>query len=280
MDVEEFREQSRQTWGTMAAGWEARDGFLEHNMGLVNDWIIDQTQPRPGQVVLDVGAGPGDLGHRIAGLVAPDGRVLSTDFAQEMVTVAQRLGADRGLSNVEYRQLDAEHMDLPDNSVEAVVCRSGYMLMGDPAAAFRETRRVLRPGGVLAFSVFTTPDRNPWGSVPGATLVQRGHLPPPQPRGPGPFALADPDHIRDLLTNAGFTEPDITSIDFTFHYTDADDAWNAIIDLNGPLAVIIDALPTDERAATRAAVLDAYAKYEQGDGSYPVPAQTWGVRTQ
>ena len=153
MDVDEFREQSRKTWDAMAAGWEARDAFLEANMGLVNDWIIDQVQPQPGQVVLDVGAGPGDLGHRIAGLVAPEGRVLSTDFAQEMVTVAQRLGEARGVTNVEYRQLDGEQMDLPDNSVDAVVCRSGYMLMGDPAAAFRETRRVLRPRGVLALSL-------------------------------------------------------------------------------------------------------------------------------
>lgn len=76
-------------------------------------------------------------------------------------------------------------MDLEDDSVDAVVCRSVFMLVGDPAAALREARRGLRPGGSLAFTVFTTPNNNPWAAVPAAVLVQRGHLAPPQPGGPG-----------------------------------------------------------------------------------------------
>ena len=84
-----------------------------------------------------------------------------------MVDVARRNGEARGLSNVEYRVLDAERMDLDDDSVDGVVCRWGYMLMADPAAALGETRRVLRDGGPLAFAVWMTPDRNPWAAVPG-----------------------------------------------------------------------------------------------------------------
>ena len=99
--------------------------------------------------------------------------MISTDFAPEMVDVARRYGEARGLENVEYRVLDAERMDLDDDSVDGVVCRWGYMLMADPAAALKETRRVLRGGGPLAFAVWRTPDRNPWAAVPGMTLVQR-----------------------------------------------------------------------------------------------------------
>ena len=54
--------------------------------------------------------------------------------------------------------LDAEQMDLDDDSVDAAVCRWGYMLMADPAAALRETRRVLRDGGALAFAVWAAPE--------------------------------------------------------------------------------------------------------------------------
>ena len=277
MDVEEFRERSRQTWDAMADGWEARGDFLERNMGVVNDWIIEQIDPQAGQVVLDVAAGPGDLGLRIAEQIAPSGKVISTDFAAEMVVVAERLGASRRLDNVQYRQLDAEQMDLHDNSVDAVVCRAGYMLMADPGAAFAESQRVLRPRGVLAFQVFTTPDRNPWASVAAAALVQRGHLPAPQPGAPGPFALSDAERTRHLLTTAGFIEVDLEIVDFEFRYADADDAWNAILDLNGPMAVVIDSVPTDERDLTRQAVLDAYAPHRQRDGSYLVPAQAWCV---
>lgn len=277
MDVGEFRERSRQTWDAMADGWEARGEFLERNMGVINDWIIEQIDPRPGQVVLDVAAGPGDLGPRIAEQIAPTGKVISTDFAADMVTVAERLGTSRGLRNVEYRQLDAEHMNLSADSVDAVACRAGYMLMADPGVAFAESRRVLRPGGVLAFQVFTTPDRNPWASVAAATLIERGHLPAPPTGAPGPFALGDAERTRQLLTAAGFVEVDLETVDFEFQYADADDAWNAIVDLNGPMAVVIDSLPADERDLTRQAVLNGYAPHRQRDGSYPVPAQAWCV---
>ena len=277
MGVDAYRERSRQSWDTVATGWEIRCDFLERNMGLLHDWLIDRIDPSAGQTVLDVGAGPGDLGHRIAHVVGPGGRVISTDFASEMVEVARRLGAARGLNNVEYRQLDAEQMNLDDATVDAVVCRSGYMLMADPATAFREARRVLREGGSLGFTVFTTPDQNPWAAVPGAALVGRGHLPPPQPDAPGVFALGDADRVRDLITGAGFSDPEIEAVDFVFHYADDDDAWNAVLDLNAPLSVIIDQLPEEELAATRDEVINQFATYRNPDGSYPVPAQALAV---
>lgn len=277
MDLDAFRQQSLRTWDSMAAGWEARHAFLERNVGDLSDWIIEQTSPAPGQVVLDVGAGPGDLGHRIAAMVGPRGRVISTDFSSEMVEVARRLGASRGLSNVAYRQLDAEAMDLDDNSVDAVVGRAVYMLLGDPGAALCEARRVIRPGGSLAFTVFTTPEQNPWAAVPAAVLMQRGHLAPPQPDAPGVFALGDPERVRSLATGAGFSEPLIEQVDFVFHYVDEHDAWNAIVDLNGPLAVIIGRLSDDERDATRRAVLDGFGPFRESDGTYPVRAQALAV---
>ena len=151
------------------------------------------------------------------------------------------------------------------------------MLLADPAAALREARRVLRPGGSVAFTAFTTPDRNPWAAVPGATLVQRGHLAPPQPGAPGVFALGDPEQVRDLVPAAGFSDVTIEQIDFVFHYDDEDDAWRAVVDLNGPLAVIIDQLASDEGESTRRAVLDGFEPFRDDDGSYPVPAQALAV---
>ena len=279
MDLESFREQSRRTWDATAAGWESRHAFLERNMGHLTEWIIERTSPSAGQVILEVGAGPGDLGHRIAALIGPDGRVISTDFSPEMVAVAQRLGTSRGLGNVEYRQLDAEVMDLDDDTVDAVVSRAVFMLIGDPASALGEARRVLRPGGSLAFTVFTTPDRNPWFAVPAAVLAQRGHFAPP-PGAPGVFALGDPDLVRVLVGSAGFTEPTTERVDYSFHYDDEHDAWNAIVDLNGPLAVIIKQLPERERNEIRAEVLERFGPFRRPEGSYAVPAQALAVHAE
>jgi hypothetical protein len=108
------------------------------------------------------------------------------------------------------------------------------------------------------------------------TLVQRGHMPPPEPGAPGIFALGDPDRIRDLVTGAGFGEPELEEITFEFRYPDFDDAWDALTRLAGPLARVVNALPDDERQATRDAMKENLAPFRNEDGSYAAPAATWG----
>lgn len=277
IDRDAYREQSLETWGKMAPGWEERNEWMAAVTGRVNEWIVEKADLQPGQVVLDIAAGPGDLGFRAARQVGDGGRVISTDFAPEMVAAARRIGDGLGLANVEYRVLDAERMDLDDDSVDAVVCRWGYMLMADPAAALSESRRVLRDGGPLAFAVWASPERNPWAALPAMTLVQRGHLPPPEPGAPGIFAMADPDRIRALVAGAGFGESELEEIAFDFRYADFDDFWDVLIRIAGPLARAIEALSEEERQATREAIEESVAPFRQEDGSYATPALCWGV---
>lgn len=276
-DLDDYRERSLETWDKMAPGWEDRNEWMIGVTGRVNEWIVGKADPQPGQTVLDIAAGPGDLGFRVAERVGDGGRVLSTDFSPEMVSVARRLGDGQGLTNVEYRVLDAERMDLEDDSVDAVVCRWGYMLMADPATALKETRRVLRDGGSLAYAVWAPPERNAWAGLPAATLVERGHMPPPEPGAPGIFAMADPESIGSLTTGAGFAEPQIEQIEFDFRYADADDLWDALVRLAGPLAAAIENLPEDERRATREAIEETVAPFRADDGTYSIPALCWGA---
>jgi SAM-dependent methyltransferase len=277
IDLDTYREQSLETWGQMASGWEHRRKWLMEATAPVNRWLVEKADPQPGQTILDIAAGTGDLGLLVAGRVGDRGHVISADFAPEMVEVAARNGEDRGVPNVEYRVLDAESLDLEDDSVDGVVCRWGYMLMADPAAALKETRRVLRAGGSLAFAVWMTPDRNPWAGVPAMTLVQQGHMPPPEPGAPGIFALGDLGRIRELVSGAGFAEPEPAEIAFDFRYADFDDMWDTIVRLAGPLARAVNALPGEDRRLTRAAMMENLAPYRNEDGSYATPAATWGV---
>ena len=247
IEPEAYRQQSLETWGDMAAGWESRREWLMQITAPVNDWLVQNADPQPGQTLLEIAAGTGDLGFRLAERVGEAGRVISTDFAPEMVDVARRNGNARGLANVEYRALDAERLDLEDESVDGVVCRWGYMLMADPAAALKQSRRVLRSGGPLCFAVWRTPDVNPWAAVPAVTLVQRGHMPPPEPGAPGMFAMGDGNRTVELVRAGGFDEPKLEEITFAFKYSDDDDFWDAIVRLAGPLARAINALPEQER---------------------------------
>ena len=280
VDLDTYRKLSLATWSEMAPGWEARNQWMIGVAGSVNEWILDQAEPQPGQTILDIAAGPGDLGFQAADRVGTEGRVISSDFSPEMVEVARRIGQKRGIANIDYRALDAEKMDLPDDLVDVAVCRWGFMLMADPAAALRETRRVLRNGGPLAFAVWAGPERNPWAAIPGMTLVERGHLPPPEPGAPGIFALADPARIRELVLDAGFPEPSVEEVAFTFRYADSDEVWDTIVRLAGPLARVINGLPVEEQLATREAISGNLASFRRSDGSYEVPGVCWGVSTR
>ena len=101
MDLDTYRQASRQTWDEMSSGWEERREWIIQITGSVNDWIVDQVDPQPGQTILDIAAGTGDLGFAAAERVGDGGRVITTDFAPDMLEAARRNGEARGLSNVE-----------------------------------------------------------------------------------------------------------------------------------------------------------------------------------
>ncbi len=185
--------------------------------------------------------------NKVAGAVGREGHVIVSDFAEGMVDAARRHAAKLGLTNVDCRVLDAERLDLPDDAVDGVICRWGYMLMADPAAAFRETRRVLRPDGRLAFAVFTGPGENPWGSLPAGVLVERGHMPPPEAGAPGLFALADRRRLSRLLAEAGFAEPRFEEVAFTWRFPDPGAFWTFLNEAAGAITIVLDRLDDDER---------------------------------
>ena len=129
------------------------------------------------------------------------------------MAIARERATAGGLEGIEFRVLDGEWIDLELASVDAVLCRWGYMLMADPAAALRETRRVLRPGGRVALAVWDRRERNPWSTVPTEVLVSFGLAEPPNPAEPGPYSMSDPDLVAEMLEEAGFTEIRIDALD-------------------------------------------------------------------
>jgi ubiquinone/menaquinone biosynthesis C-methylase UbiE len=163
-------ERVREDWDSQASKWyEQRSPMLAASRP-IHEWLVQHLEPSDGLRVLEIAAGPGDTGFLAAERLGA-GRLVSTDLAPSMVDAARRRGAELGVTNADYQVLDAQAMDLGDASFDGVICRWGFMLMPDPAAAFRECRRVLVPGGRLVFAVFTGPDENPFASIPARILV-------------------------------------------------------------------------------------------------------------
>src|ERR671911_2486300 len=227
---ETARQQSRDAWGAVACGWYAQREELWNASRPVSEWMVRKLDPQSGDTVLELGAGLADTGHMAARLVGESGRLIVTDFTTEMVAAARWRAEEMGVENAEFRTLDAERMDLETNSVDGVLCRWAYMLMIDPAAAFAETRRVLRPGARLAFSVWAARERNPALSLAGSILVELGHIPPPDPEAPGPYSMADTARIQELIVAAGFAEPEIEEVSFHWRFASQDAYWRFFIE--------------------------------------------------
>jgi SAM-dependent methyltransferase len=270
MEPAEYRRSSFETWQATAPGWERWRAQLAEDLSPVRTWLIRELAPQPGDTVLELCAGPGDTGFAVAEIVGERGRLLSTDFSPEMVEVARRRGAELGLGNVEHRVIDAERIELNDDSVDAVLCQSGYMLVADPAAALSETRRVLRPGGRVALSVWGEPERNPWASTPGRFLVERGHIPPPEPGAPGVFSMASEERTRELLRDAGFTAVRFEEVAVRWVFRDLDEYQRWLMDVSASLALVIRGLSAEESDALTARLQEAFAPFA-ADGGYELP---------
>jgi SAM-dependent methyltransferase len=237
--------------------------------------MVDAIAPQPGQAVLDLAAGIGDTGFLAAELVEPGGTLITSDFVPEMLSAAQRRAQALGIRNVRFRQVDAEAIDIEAASLDGVLCRWGYMLMSDPEAALRETRRVLRPDGRVALAAWTAAEENRWSSAPVDQLVARGRIErPPQP-GPGQFAWAREGIVAEHLDAVGFVEYEIDVVDFAMRYASVEDWWDASRTMGLMVGQAAAGMDAAEEAGLIAALGEEAAPWTADDGSLAIPARTW-----
>jgi SAM-dependent methyltransferase len=274
VDADAYRETSLERWQRAAAGWSRRREALQRIAAPVTRWMIDAVSPHPGQVVLELAAGPGDTGLAAAKRVAPTGKLICSDFAEPMLDVARERARQLDVDNVEFRALNAESLDLETASVDAVLCRWGYMLLADQAAGVQETRRVLRPGRRVALAAWDAPERNPWAAAAVEETRRRLDLPPPTPAEPGMFALSAAGRIEALLAQAGFAEIEVDAIDLAMAYRSFDDWWETTLDVSRPFAEMVEARPAAERDDIRAALQWALTPFAGPDGALVIPGRT------
>jgi SAM-dependent methyltransferase len=273
-DANAHRDASLQGWEEAAAGWVRSQELLREFGAPVSHWLIDAVAPQPGQRVLELAAGLGETGLLAAELVAPVGGAIISDQAEAMLSGARERAAALGLSNVEFQVINAEWIDMPVASVDVVLCRWGYMLMADPAAALGETRRVLRSGGRVALAVWDSIDHNPWALLPGAELRERGLTPPPVPGAPGPFALGSAERLRELLAQAGFAEVRVETLQLHRRHASFEEFWETTLDLSRSFHDAVLARPQEEIEEIQTAVHRRLEAYEAPGGLLDIPGRT------
>ena len=153
-DPQSYKARQRDDWGTAAEGWRKWWPVIERTMRPVSDRLLDLARVQPAHRVLDVATGTGEPAITAARRVSPTGQVLATDQAPQMLTIGRERAERLGLANVEFREMDAETLDLPPQSFDAILCRCGLMFLPDLGQALGRMRQLLVPGGWLAAAVW------------------------------------------------------------------------------------------------------------------------------
>jgi len=263
-------------WRSVAAGWERRRPLFLDSTRVVSERLVELLDPRPGETILELAAGPGDTGLLAAPSLTPGGRLVSTDFAPEMLQAAERrameLGLDEGLVSFQVEDMIALSFD--DAMFDGIVCRWGLMLAPDIDRALSEIARVLRPGGRVAVAVWADPDDNDWMTAPGRSALELGLAERPEPDAPGPFRLSRDGLLAEVLTGAGLTVETVEDVALTWRAPRLSEWWAVARDTSRALASILDRASEEEANALRAGAERRLERYVQPDGSLAVPGRT------
>ncbi len=196
--------QQQVYWNEVAGPkWVALDALINDQLQSIGRAAIAHAAVASGEQVLDIGCGCGHTSQDLAAAVGSKGRVLGADISEPMLNLAREHAGD--ISNLDFICGDAQTYAFEAAAFDLLFSRFGVMFFIDPAAAFANLRRALRPRGRLVFACWQEVGQNPWMAIPGAAAMQ--HLEraaPPDPSAPGPFAFADPQRVHGLLEQAGF----------------------------------------------------------------------------
>lgn len=278
----------REFWnGPIGETWVREQRRLDRAFAPFTQALVGAVAARPGQAILDIGCGCGELALELAAAVGPGGRVTAVDLSRPMLVEASareaRLRAEgAALAPITWAEADASALSF-DARFDHVVSRFGVMFFDDPVAAFRHLRGALAPEGRLAALCWQDVSQNGWTALPMAAIVARfGPLEPTPPFAPGPFAFADAERTCAILRQAGFGEataepvvgttttgiagPDISALDDAVVYSTA----------IGLVPRYVRDFP-ERRAAVHEAVREALAPYAAGE-RVELPAACWIYR--
>lgn len=267
--ADEIRDAQRKTWAGLSAGWEKWDAVIMDQLGPVSTAMIEQLDLAGDQHHLDIAAGTGEPGLTIARL-APHGRVVLADLVAEMLDVAARRAAARGIANIETSVCSAERLPFAPSTFHSVSVRFGYMFFPDMAAATEEFARVLRPGGKLCSAVWIRPEENPWTSIVMEAITAEVPMAPPAPDAPGMYRCATPGHMAGLYRAAGLSDIREWDVAVDLVTESPEEFWQMMSEHVSLAVAALQRVDEAGRARIRDRVVQAAAAHER-DGQVHVP---------
>jgi ubiquinone/menaquinone biosynthesis C-methylase UbiE len=270
-DPAEYKAGQRQQWDAAAAGWDKWWDTFEQEAGHISDRLVEMAEIAPGHRILDVATGIGEPALTAARRVGPTGRIVATDQAPQMLDFARKRADALAMRNVEFREMDAEALELPESSFDAILCRWGLMFLPNLSDALSSMRLLLVPGGRLAATVWSVPSKVPMISLAMGVVRQMLQTPAPPEETPGPFSLADSNALEQALRQAGFVHVRSERLTVTWELASVDEYVSRQQDVAAPLRAMLADQTSERQAEVWQAISDAAGRYAVADGTIRMP---------
>lgn len=262
MQYDEFAAAEKSGWSE-----DARADAYVNLFAPISDQLIpsllEASQAAPGKVVLDLCCGHGNAADA---LIQAGATVFGLDFSAAMLARAQRR-----VPEATFLEGDAGSLPFEDDHFDAVVCNVGFGHLPDPDKVLSEIARVLRPGGIAALTSWREPELSPTFQIVFGAVKEHGDptLAPPAPE----FHLfSKRSAAKAALRTAGFSHPEFTDIDASFHFSDPSEFADVFEHASVRAAMLISSQTPSARVAIREAMTTRVAtEYGAGDGVWRVP---------
>lgn len=264
-DPAAYKATAHKQWDNAAEAWHRWGPTLEAWLGDATELMLDLASVGPGRRVLDIAAGAGGQTIAAARRVGPTGYLLATDISLEILRYAQSSAVELGLQNVEILQVDGESLSL-NSDFDAAISRVGLIYFPDQDRALQGIRDCLKPGGRFATITYSTPENNPFFSIPINIIRRRAQLPPPAPGQPGPFSLGQDGVLNEVLGRNGFVDVEVRKVDAPVRMSSVSEYMRFARESFGALHQLMASLSDVEKAETWQEIEDALEAFTEASG--------------
>lgn len=254
-NLDDIRNQQRETWDKFSAGWKKWDSLVLGWLAPFGDAMLRRANLSDGFSVIDIAAGTGEPGLTAAAAI-PSGHVVVTDLSENMLVAAAENAARRGLRNFKTQLCDAGALPFADASFDAVLCRFGFMFFPDMAAAAREMARVAKPGARVCAAVWSAPAKNPWATTIMGTIAGHVDISAPPPGSPGLFRCAAEGMMAETFREAGLADVAEEEVSAMMVHDAPERYWDFMTEVAAPVVAGLSRADTETREKIRREVLE------------------------
>lgn len=274
MNASGNKDQQANWNGAAGRAWVDGQELLDRLFAPFERLLADAVAAEGARRVLDIGCGTGATTMAAARRVGGSGRCVGVDISAPMIALA-RTRAAAARAAADFIVADAQTRDFDAGAFDMIVSRFGVMFFADPVAAFANLRRAAAPGAALRCLTWRSMADNPFmTAAERAAAPYLPAMPKREPGAPGQFAFADPQRMRRILEDSGWTGIDIQPADAACAMSEAD--LMEYLMRMGPAGLALQDAPATLRAEAIAAMRAAFDPYIE-DGEARFTAACWSV---